>query len=310
VSRQFRHQCGVITRAQAISIGISYEAIRSHLRTGRWQRLHPGVYATFSGAVPRDAAIWGILLAAGRDAVISHYTAAELRGLTDESRRPIHVTVPSDRRVAPIAGAVVHCSRRAVVATHPNARPARTRVEETVLDICEMESSLDSAVGWLAAACGRRLTTPDRIMASLADRRKFRRRQQINAALSQVGQGNHSLLELKYHRDVERAHRLPGSSRQTPRERPGGRIFEDVSYDAYRLSVELDGRIAHPADSMLRDMRRDNIATRRGDLVLHYGWDDVTSRPCAVAAEVVAVLSANGWSGRPRRCRRVSCQVA
>jgi hypothetical protein len=39
-----------------------------------------------------------------------------------------------------------------------------------------------------------------------------------------------------------------------------------------------------------------------GSRVLRYGFADVAHRPCAVAREVAAVLSAAGWRGRPRSC--------
>ena len=52
------------------------------LRAGRWQVMHRGVYAAFNGTATRRAELWGALLRAGPDAVLSHQTAAELYGLT------------------------------------------------------------------------------------------------------------------------------------------------------------------------------------------------------------------------------------
>jgi len=39
-----------------------------------------------------------------------------------------------------------------------------------------------------------------------------------------------------------------------------------------------------------------------GEATLRYGWADVLGRPCEVAAQVVAVLRARGWTGKPPGC--------
>jgi very-short-patch-repair endonuclease len=67
-------------------------------------------------------------------------------------------------------------------------------------------------------------------------------------------------------------------------------------YAEFGVSVELDGRAAHPAELAFRDHRRDNAAVLIGSRVLRYGYADVAHRACAVAAEVAAVLCAQ-WVG-------------
>ena len=42
-------QSGVITHGQAIGAGLSRHALAARLDSGRWQRLHAGVYAAFTG---------------------------------------------------------------------------------------------------------------------------------------------------------------------------------------------------------------------------------------------------------------------
>jgi very-short-patch-repair endonuclease len=95
---------------------------------------------------------------------------------------------------------------------------------------------------------------------------------------------------------VERAHRLPTGTRQHRR----GRWYDDVTYADHGVCVELDGRLAH--QEAFRDRRRDNAATLTGARVLRYGFADVTTRPCAVAAEVATLLTAAGWSGPCAPC--------
>jgi hypothetical protein len=199
---------------------------------------------------------------------------------------------------------VLHLSGRLEWARHPSRYPPQTRVEETVLDLVESADSLDDVIGWLTRACGRRLTTASRLAAAAATRKRMRWRREVRAVLGDVESGAHSPLEVRYLRTVERPHGLPPALRQTRRERRGGCYYDDVRYAPFGVLVELDGRLGHVADGRLRDLRRDNAAAESGELVLRYGWADVTGRPCVVAAQVANVLQARGWAGRPDRCPR------
>jgi very-short-patch-repair endonuclease len=297
-----RNQCGAITRGQALAAGMSVGAIRSRLDGGRWQALFRSTYATFSGPVPRDCLLWAAVLYAGDGAVVSHESAAELVGLADQPSELLHVTVATERKVRRAAGIVVHRSNRAIIARHPLRTPPQTRIEETVVDLTQVSATLEEAIGWAARACGRRLTRPDRIREGLTARKKVRWREELLATLTDVASGAQSSLELRYLRDVERAHRLPRGSRQHAVRRPGGQWYDDVRYARFGVTVELDGRAAHPDEARWRDMRRDNAAAVDGRRVLRYGWTDVAGQPCAVAAQVATVLRASGWTGMARRC--------
>jgi very-short-patch-repair endonuclease len=147
---------------------------------------------------------------------------------------------------------------------------------------------------------GRRVAPdhPERLLAALTTRRRVRWRLELTDALSDVADGCHSLLELRYARQVERAHGLPRGKRQ---HRRGGR-YDDVAYPGFATTVELDGKVNHAAELAFRDHRRDKAVVLAGARVLRYGFTDVTRRPCVVAAEVAAVLRVSGWTGRLRSC--------
>jgi hypothetical protein len=93
LSDVIEHQHGVLSRMQAAQAGLTRHAIAAHLQSGRWRRMHPGVYASFSGGPPREAVLWAALLRVGHDgeprhhAVLSHQTAAELWGLPTGNRQ-------------------------------------------------------------------------------------------------------------------------------------------------------------------------------------------------------------------------------
>ena len=115
--------------------------------------------------------------------------------------------------------------------------------------------------------------------------------------------GDHSVLEFRYHRDVERAHGLPEPARQVPFTGPGGRRGRrDRFYEKYGVVVELDGRLAHPAENQWKDKARDNAAAAKGKQSRRYGWAQVKWEACATAAEVARVLRLHGWDGQPRPC--------
>jgi very-short-patch-repair endonuclease len=295
-------QSGVIARHQATQAGLSMGAIDNLLRAGRWQRLHQGVYATFSGQPSRDARLWAGVLRAGPDAMLSHHTAAGLFGLIQPVDGPMHVTVPSDRRLRRLPGMIIHRADRPRTARHPVLLPPRTRIEETVLDLITTADSADDAFGWVFRATGRGLTNAERIRRAMAARQRMPWRPELTACLDDAEAGVRSNLEHRYVLAVERPHGLPRAERQARVVRAGRAAYLDNLYRQYRAGVELDGRAAHPVGERWRDYRRDNAGATDGIITLRYGWSDVTGQPCQVAAQVAAVLTQRGWSGPARRC--------
>ena len=304
-----RAQHGIVHRNQAFDAGITRSALRVHVNAGRWQGLGRGTYATFTGPLDRSAQLWRAVLACGPGATLSHHTAAELQGLVDKQTSEVHITVPSTRRLVAPPGVVVHYSQRLEATRHPSQMPPRTRVEATVLDMVDEATTVDQALALVSAAVGRRLTTVARLRATLDARHRCRWRTELSAALGDIGSGCHSLLELRYLRDVERAHVLPLGRRQSVATRRGHRIYRDVDYEAYGVVVELDGAVAHPAEVIDRDRDRDNAQAMAGGVVLHYAWAPVTREPCRVAGEVARALRTCGWAGKPRKCSR-TCSIA
>jgi hypothetical protein len=303
-------QGGVISRRQAHSAGLTDDAIRARLSSRKWQRIFLGVYARFNGPLDRDSLLWAALLRAGRDAILSHESAAEVTGLIDRGSHPVHVSIPVCRIVAPTPGIVVHRRHDVLARAHPTRTPPQTRIEETIVDLTQSALTVGEAMGWLARGVGSRLTTEARLAAALRSRARLRWRQALMQATADVGAGCHSILELMFLRDVERAHGLPPGERQARGRVAAARaIYDDVHYRRYRTRVELDGRAAHPEHERWRDMWRDNEAVAAGDVVLRYGIADVGTSACLVAAQLAAVLRARGWSAAPVRCARSDCVI-
>jgi hypothetical protein len=176
-------------------------------------------------------------------------------------------------------------------------------VEETVLDLTQTAATFDDVCGWVTRALARDLTDEARLVKAMRHRTKLRWRPDLRELIKAAADGDHSVLEFRYHRDVEHAHGLPPSDRQVPFAKPGGRMGRrDRPYREYAVVVELDGRLAHPVENQWQDKARDRAAAADGLQSLRYGWTDVRRQPCATAAEVAGVLRQRGWSGRPRPC--------
>jgi len=276
----------VLSHGQAIGAGVSKHIIAGRIDSGRWQRLHRGVFAVFSGPVPRDALLWGAVLRAGDRAVLSHHTAAELWKLSDAPLDPVHVSVPRETGMLDIPGLVVHYSSRLPQARHPARLPPQTRIEDTVLDLIELARTAEDAVAWPIKACQRRLTTPERITGALEERHRVRWRGDVRDAIAVARVGVHSPLELRYFRDVERRHGLVPGNRQVLVTRGTARQYLDVRYSDYGVVVELDGVLAHSPDNRKQDARRDNANTLDGYQTLRYSWVPVAYHACETARQI------------------------
>jgi hypothetical protein len=306
-------QCRVADREQALAVGFSDRQIEHRINTGKWQRVYPGVYATFSGPLPREARLWAALRWAGEGALLSHETAAEVQELADKPSRIIHVTVSSNRNPArhrQRRGIVFHRSSLSKPEFPGAAKLPRTRIQDTVLDLAAASTTFDQAYGWVARAVSRDLVTVSMLRDALTARRRIRWRAWLADSVEESKDGVNSALERRYVRDVERAHGLPAAQRQARREIAGKTHFRDNWYADYRVAVEIDGPAYHRDVQVQRDRDRDNLNLAVDDArTLRFGPVGVTERTCVSAALVAATLRHAGWRGTPRPCRRAGCSM-
>lgn len=298
-------QGGLLSRTQLLELGLTPAQARTNVVNGRWQRIHPGVYATFTGTVDPSHLVWAALLYAGAGAVACCSTALWLHHVIDQPPEIVQVSIPHSRRVDPHPGIRVH-RRRPLDRSRPPiltaANPPRMRVEQAVLDVCATGTEAE-VVNIIMRATQRRATTAGRIAGALSERPIQRQRSLIKDILEDARVGVASPLELRYRREVEVLHGLPlGQRNRAEPTGQGGTRYRDVEYVPWSVIVELDGREAHPADEAFRDMRRDNDATISGRTTLRFGWRDVVGERCVVAGQVGRLLQRQGWPGPIRQC--------
>lgn len=231
-------------------------------------------------------------------------TAGFLHRLIDAPPDDVHVLLPANRRVTPQSGLRLHLATHASERLQVGSSPVRTTVEDTLLDLIETKRRPHDIVGLLTSGCQRRLTTPARILAASERRKKIAWRALLREVLHDVAEGAESALEVRYLRDVERAHGLPRGTRQVVVVSAGCRQSDDVHYEEFGVVVELDGIAYHDGDQVFRDMARDNATAVRKQIALRYGWRDVFGRPCVTAEQVGTVLQQRGWKGNMQRCPR------
>ena len=301
-----RGQFGLITWKQCRQAKLTERAVRWRLSSGRWVRLHPGVYLTEPGRNDWEVTAMAALLACGSGAALSHQSAAYAWGMQRAPGEQVRVIVPAGRNVVAPDGVSLVRSRSASDRTDETAWPHRTTVEHTLLDLAQ-ESSVDDAVGRLARAFQQARTTEGMILRALSSRPRQRHRRLLLEVLGTLDDGAESPAEVRWVRDVEQAHSLPVAVRQAP---TGDGRRRDFLYEEFTLIVEVDGRLGHEGwDGRRRDGRRDRRAATSGQLTVRVFWDEIVQTPCHLAFEIGGLLRSRGWSGSPTPCRRRSCMV-
>ena len=296
LERLARAQSGVLIRAQILGCGVSDNVLDRLLANKLIGRIERGLFA-YPNATPEWIGwVWAGVLLGGPDARAARLTAAKFHGLSDDQPEVIDILTPVGTTPADRDWVNFRRERPGVRSISTRTEPPCTRIEDTVLDLCELGSA--AAIEWITAAIQRRLTSPESLRRAMKRRARIPNRRLISDIISDAEDGVHSTLEYRYRHDVELAHGLPKGARQ--RSRAARSEFVDVLYEEYALIVELDGRRGHIG--RLRDRRRDNAHTKTGSPSLRYGWTEVSQECCAVALEVGNVLIDQGWPGSVGHC--------
>lgn len=278
VHRLAGRQLALITRRQALVVGMTARQLNARVAAGLFVAVHRGVYRVAAAPTTPEQALLAACLAAGASAVASHRSAAVLwsfRGLAWP--RP-EITVAGNGKPI-VSGVVVHRSRldRADVGRRgpiPVTRPART-----LLDLAGVEPEL--VEGALDDALVRGLTTLGSVDRMLA-RAGGHGRAGTALVRDLVGErqagrrSSESPLEDRLI-DLLRGHGLPEPVRQHEVVLGDGSVARlDLAYPDLKLGIEADGRIWHSGRAdFSRDRHRANRLAGLGWTLLRYGWADL-----------------------------------
>jgi len=99
LARTLDHQLYVITREQAVTVGVTRHALRHRLRSGGpWQGLLPGVYLATTGTPTPIQQEMAAMLYAGPDSVVTGLAAVRQHHIRGPVTELVDVLVPASRR--------------------------------------------------------------------------------------------------------------------------------------------------------------------------------------------------------------------
>lgn len=291
------HQAGVISRAQALEVGVAPHDLARLVRRRELARLHPGVFVAHTGEPTWLQWAWGGVLGCWPAALAAESAIRAVEGPGDRrDDQPVHVVVDHRRTVVGPPGVRVARSRAFAEHVQWNTGPPRTRYEEAVLDVALRSTSELASVAVLAGAVQGRRTTARRLRSRLDARARAPRRGFIAGVLDDVAAGTCSVLEHGYLTRIERPHGLRGARRQVRTRTVGGTCYRDVEYDT-GLIVELDGRLFHDsARQRDADLDRDLVSAAGGQRTVRLSWGQVFERSCWTAARLARLLEPGGAS--------------
>lgn len=181
---------GHFTRAEAESCGYGTDLLTHLTRSGRFLRVHRGVYRLRDYPdSPREHVVTAWLAVGAARSVVSHETALDIHDLSDVIPNAIHLTVPRTVRNLPqLPGVRIHTTTREIgpsdVVTREGVRV--TSVARTIVDCAEKGTGPEQVEMAVCQAIQRALSTPGRLRAAAANRSQ-RVQFQIEQALARSG---------------------------------------------------------------------------------------------------------------------------
>lgn len=280
-------QHGVIGFQQLIALGLSRQAIHRRVLAGRLHPVHRGVYAVGHKRLTQRGRWMAGVLAGGKDAVLSHRSAAALWQMLP--RRPgIHVTTPRglhDRDAIEFHSQSLQLDEVTIHDGIPTTTVARTLLDIAATDPDNLERAFNEAEY-------RRLW--DQVgVAELI--RRHRGQPGTRRLATLLGQGTKGItreeLEDRFHALVEKTD-LPKPLRNQPLTIENRTIYPDAMWPDAKLIVELDSRAAHDTTSRFdSDRERDRLLALAGWRVVRVTWRHVTDDGPKLAADLRALIA-------------------
>jgi very-short-patch-repair endonuclease len=286
-------QHGVVARWQLDCHGIGRGAIERRLSRGTLHRLHQGVYAVGHRALTAESRWMAAVVACGPKAVLSHRSAAQIRGLLPRSSIASEVTRPRAfraRRGIKIYRSIVLVDEQTLVEGIPVTSVSRTLFDLAALSSRrQMERMLNEAK---VLELTDRLSLPD-LFERYPRRRGSALLRELLADEATLRGVTRSELEERFVSFVD-ASGLP-QPRLNADLSVYGRFFRvDCLWAEQRLIVELDGRASHGTGRAFeRDRERDRLLLTDGWRVVRVTWRQLHDDPAALAADLRRLLTAD-----------------
>lgn len=287
-------QGGVVSRRQVYAAGLTRGEVRAQVRAGRWQRVWTRSICLHTGEVSASGRQWAAVFEGGDHAMLDGESSLIASGLQNYDSTVHRVSVP--RGVTPLRGTGVDIrrTRRWCVEDRAANGVPRTRVPVAAVRAAMWAVSDKQAALLLTMPVQQGLTTAGLIGRALLDVRRDRRRTLMHAVVTDLLGGVRSLGELDFAREC-RCRGLPPPDRQSVRKGRDGRYYLDVSWDDFRLVVEIDGIHHTWADSVVPDALRQNEVSLSGATVLRLPLLGLRVAADDFFEQVERGLQAGGW---------------
>jgi very-short-patch-repair endonuclease len=284
-------QHGAIAARQLAALGFSGDQITLRVRQGRLHRFVRGVYAVGHAQLSQAGRRMAFVLAAGPGAMLSHRAAAGALVLRSHSRSRIDVVVYGAGGRPKHDDLDVHRSSTLTEAdvTWVDGVPC-TSVARTLCDLGQLVPGHHVRSAFGAAERNRRLDSRDLddVLSRGGKHKGVGLLREVRRAYDPRWAKARSELELLM-LDVVDRQRL---GEPEINEWLLGRYIVDFLWRDAKLIVEVDGAWTHgTAGARRADALRDKRLLRAGYRVLRFSWEDVTTRPSWVAAQIRAVLA-------------------
>lgn len=268
-----RGQRGLATRRQLIAAGMDDESIRREVHGSRWQRVLPGLIATFTGPLTVEHRRVAAALYAPAAAQITAIAALRWHGFHQIPRDDrIHLLIPHQSRRTSRDFVRFQRTDRLDTGVHRGGGYVICSVARAVADAARLLNDLQPVRAIVAEAVQRGLATVPSLRRELEAAGKHRTRL-LRVALNEVDAGARSAPEAALAEELDRSPILPEVLRNptmadadgSPLPSPDGWIAESG------IAIEVDSREYHlDPEGWQRTMRRHNMLAASGALVLHF----------------------------------------
>jgi predicted transcriptional regulator of viral defense system len=303
LSELARQQHGVFSLDQVTALGLTASAVRRRVATGRFHRIHRGVYSLVpKELLKREGLYMAAVLACGADAVLSHRSAGALHQLRDWGHTSVEVTVPR-RSTLHHPGVAVHRSTTLTAedVTVVNNIPVTT-LSRTLLDLAEVttERQLERAFNQAEIVEGLDLRAINDQLARNPTRRGAKRVRHVLQT--------HYIASTPTENDFEDAFLMLTRSLGLPDPTPqfwidpgdgDPPIRADFAWPDRKIVVETDGEKTHGTKQAFQDdRRRDQRLIAAGWTVIRITWKQLNFRPHELRPLLLKLLGPSSPNGR------------
>lgn len=291
-----QRQHGVVSAGQLHRCGITDDAIRSRVISGRLHRVHRGVYSVGHRSLSLRGRWMAAVLAVGRGSAragdsmldywgiaVSHRSAAVLWGMLSAKPGPVDVTVPGDGGRSKRSGIRIHRSR--VLAPVEVVSRERVPVTTSARTIADLRASL---------VAGRPGSVSPREL-----RKAIRQANVLGLPVDEENRGDRTRSDLESDFiELCRRHRLRSPEVNVR----VGAYLADFLWPERRLIVETDFYLYHRGRVAFQDDRGRDLELRRlGYEVVRLSEKQIDEEADLVAEILVTALSEGSGASGDRR---------